>query len=305
MMRAVVTGALVATAAAQGQCFEKYQCIFHHDVNGQEYSWDLHQLCQQSGAGYVYNAPFNTTYNFNICGNTSTVCSPGWTMYNSHGAAVQTWTSPPACPTPTCTDWDTGAPICCTGECAVLGTQYFQFSLLDPNNPLTGGIQFVHTGMPPDINDPFNCPVNPVNNLARERQLIIQIACDQGGSKNPPTLSGIIAAEVGTCLYTISAKSYAACGIKGDPYDGYYDDPGHSFGFVVLGATLTVLTYFAVTFADGRGWLDPVKNRLPAWAKCQTCSRGGSSSGGSSSYSSSYKTVGSATPISASAYGTA
>jgi len=304
-MARVLAAGLVSATVAQ-QCFEKYQCIFHHDVNGVEYSWDMHQLCQSSGPGYVFNAPFNNTFNFNICGNTSLVCSPGWTMYSSRGTAVQFWEPNPPCTTPTCTDWDTGAQMCCTGGCDVLSTQYFQFTLLDAGNPLTGGVQFVHTGMPPDINDPFNCPVNPVNNLARERQLIIQIACDQGGAKSPPTLTNIAVNEPTTCVYVVTASSYAACGTKGDPYDGYFDDPAHSFGFVVLGATLTILTYLAITFMDGRGWLDPIKNRMPAWMKCQTCSRGGGSSSGSSSYSSSYKTVGaSATPIAASAYGTA
>lgn len=69
---------------------------------------------------------------------------------------------------------------------------------------------------------------------------------------------------------------------------------------VCIGSALTVFTYFAVSFADRKGWLEPVKDRMPACCRC-CCASAGSSSG----YSSSYKSVGAATPIASSAYGTA
>ena len=45
-----------------------------------------------------------------------------------------------------CTDWDTGAPIACTEQCAVLATSMSRFSLLDSANA-TGGIRFDFAGV--------------------------------------------------------------------------------------------------------------------------------------------------------------
>lgn len=148
--------------------------------------------------------------------------------------------------------------------------------------------------------DPFNCPINPATGLARERQLTIQLLCDQGGSTSSLTVLGT--SEPTTCSYVLTAKTAAACGVTGDPFDGFRDNPAHSFGFVVLGAFLAIVVYFAVSFANGRGWLEPIKSRMPGFCRC---GGGGSSSAGG--FGSSYKSVGgaSATPIAASAYGTA
>jgi hypothetical protein len=68
--------------------------------------------------------------------------------------------------------------------------------------------------------------------------------------------------EPTTCRYLISGRSAAACGVKGDPFDyqGYSDDPAHSFGFVVLGATIAVLITVLYTVGEGRGWWNPIKN---------------------------------------------
>jgi len=142
-----------ASVAGQAQCFEPYQCVFHHNVGSTEYSWDLHTLCRGPGSEYSYVDSQNHTYSFNVCGNTSTICAPNYPLYDSHGVAVQTWTSAPACSNPAtsgCFDWDTNTPVCCTGACAVLGTEFFQFQLINPSNPLTGGVQLVHVGMPPE-----------------------------------------------------------------------------------------------------------------------------------------------------------
>ena len=62
--------ALVAAAAVMGvasglQCLEKYQCMFHHDINGQEYSWDMHSLCDD----YTITNRGNQNFSFSVCGN--------------------------------------------------------------------------------------------------------------------------------------------------------------------------------------------------------------------------------------------
>ena len=45
-----------------------------------------------------------------------------------------------------CTDWDTGLPITCTEQCAVLATTMARFSLLDAANA-TGGVKFEFAGI--------------------------------------------------------------------------------------------------------------------------------------------------------------
>jgi hypothetical protein len=81
---------LVAITEAQPQCFEAYECIFHHNIGGTKYSWDLHQLCRPPGSEYAFNDSAQLeAYSFNICGNTSAVCAPGYDEYVTQGSAVQ------------------------------------------------------------------------------------------------------------------------------------------------------------------------------------------------------------------------
>lgn len=305
--------ALVASFAA-AQCYEKYQCIFHHDIANKEYSWDLHQLCKPAGGEYFINDTANNHItSFNICGNTSAICAPGYALYDTHGVAIQytyDLINPvPECnpKAPTCVDYDLNIPTCCTEECTILGTEFFQFYLMDNTNP-DGGVQLVHSGMPPATGETFTCPADPVTGLQLDRQLTVQIKCDRSVPSTNYAIDSMT--EPTTCRYLISGRSAAACGVKGDPFDyqGYSDDPAHSFGFVVLGATIAVLITVLYTVGEGRGWWNPIKNwwgnlPFPSWLNWLKCGGGYKMSSGSSKYSS----VGSssATPISASAYGTA
>lgn len=66
-----------------------------------------------------------------------------------------------------------------------------------------------------------------------------------------------------------TAPAGAACGIKGDPFDlvtpaGTND--GANFGFVVLGAALTIFLQVGYEQANKRGWLDSVKARINGYA---------------------------------------
>jgi hypothetical protein len=100
---ALALGATTALVAAQ-RCLDKYQCMFHHDYNGVEYSWDLHTLCKDgpyltepaSAVGtpatdYVWTNQAGQNFTFNICGNASAVCAwdPVQAEYNSRGVVVQ------------------------------------------------------------------------------------------------------------------------------------------------------------------------------------------------------------------------
>ena len=122
--RAVVAVALVGVAAAQAgkNCFEKYQCIFHHDVNGQELSWDLHQLCHEDFDYTMADQSGHTTH-FKICGNASQTCAPGYETYDTHGVAVQIFDTdflPCNSTNNGCIDYDYNVSTCCTGDCYIL-----------------------------------------------------------------------------------------------------------------------------------------------------------------------------------------
>lgn len=74
-----------------------------------------------------------------------------------------------------------------------------------------------------------------------------------------------------TCHYLITGSTKAACGVKGDPFAPFNDDPAHSFGFVVLGATLCVFLQYAWAFADSKGWTDPITSRIPPLVQVRAC----------------------------------
>ena len=123
--RTVAAVALVGVAAAQptSNCFEKYQCVFHHDVNGKELSWDLHQLCRENNDYRQPDSVGHITF-FNICGNATQLCAPGHPTYDTHGVAVQliAGDSRPFCNpnNPKCIDYDYNVSTCCTGDCYIL-----------------------------------------------------------------------------------------------------------------------------------------------------------------------------------------
>lgn len=128
----------------------------------------------------------------------------------------------------------------------------------------------------------------------------------------PPTPPAHPPQEPTTCAYVITADTSAACGVKGDPFSPYRDNPGDSFGFVVLGFVLTLFVQYSYAFADHRGWLDPIKARLPDPSSIpgyDAVSRlfGGSGGGYSKGYSMGSGSGASSgtTPITAGAYGSA
>jgi len=158
-----------------------------------------------------------------------------------------------------------------------------------------------HAGMPPDASDPFQCSTDPQTGCSRERQLQVKLYCDSSATAdNSFTFLGV--SEPSQCVYLLEAKAKAACGTKGDPFDPGQDSGGLRFGFVVLGAALTIGLSWVYSFGDSRSWWDPIKARIPAITIPGLGTFGGS--GGKGVYGGSYKSVSSAaTPISASAYG--
>jgi hypothetical protein len=123
---------------------------------------------------------------FNICGNTTSICSDDplheKQLYTSRGSVIQyeegwindgaryqpyTLDQTTGCPagkpnrscydydtsngqkppTPLLTNWQNPNPAmqgCCTDNCEVIATGYQQFSMINPSNPLTGGVRFTY-----------------------------------------------------------------------------------------------------------------------------------------------------------------
>lgn len=363
-MRVLAAAVGVAVVSA-GQCLERYQCIFHSDVGGSEYSWDLSGLCRTDAGRGEYSVALGHSPTvdgqwlaFNICGNTTSICAddPTKQLYTSRGAVVQyidgwlndgaryqpsTLDQTTACPTSkpnrSCVDWDSSdgqtppKPLltnwqnpnpamqgCCSDNCEVVATGYQQFSLINPNNPLTGGVRFTYGFIGTDADDNFGCPQDPtstVPDLFLQRQAVIELSCD-------PSISGYIAAltatETSTCRYLIKGRTAAACGVLGDPYDKQKYTGGDVFGYTILGAVICVLVQFTYAFADKKGWIDPITRRIPP-ARDMFGSIPGydyvanlMGGGGGSSYKTTggFSTVsgsggGAATPITQSAYGSA
>lgn len=302
----LLLSAAFLAASVDAICFTHDKCIFHqYTASGDiSYSWDLRPLCRSSGNEYSWTDSNNHTYFWNICGSVdSQICTPPWTVYVSHGVMIQFWTDAPTCPNPpdgTCRDPENGNnPVCCTGDCTVIAhDKSCDYQLLDPSNPVSGGVTWTHAGMPPDSSDPFQCSTDPTTGCSRERQLSVKLYCDSS-AKTADSFTFLGISEPSQCQYLLEAKAKAACGTTGDPFDPGQDSGGQRFGFVILGAALTIGLSWVYGFGNDKGWWDPVKAKLstiPYIGRFFGSSKGVYGGGG-------YKSVSTASPITASAYG--
>ena len=107
----------------------------------------------------------------------------------------------------------------------------------------------------------------------------------------------------------MNATTAAACPKAGDPFDkndATENRGGKNFGYVVLGWLVCApISYILYLFLDNKGYLDPIKSRLPALPFSLDFVSGRGGVYGSGSYKGVSASSGGATstPISASAYG--
>ncbi len=75
---------------------------------------------------------------------------------------MQFWGDTPSCnaTAPECFNPYTGNAECCTSNCEVLGVGIPLWTVNDPYNPDTGGLNLTYTGVPPEPNDPAQCLVS-------------------------------------------------------------------------------------------------------------------------------------------------
>lgn len=200
---------------------------------------------------------------------------------------------------------------CCTGQCEVLasGAAAYNYRWIDPNDVKFGGIRWTAYGNAADSSDEFTCPIDPNTGYPRQRQIQVNMYCNKNGKRTDALVVNSFY-DVLDCVYRISMTHFAACGVEGDPFE-YNQDPGVNFGFVILGGVLTVVFYYLFGWLDEKGYLEPIKSRLPTFTIPFTSivfnGKGGVYGGGGSAAYKSVSSAGaggaSATPMASSAYG--
>lgn len=199
--------------------------------------------------------------------------------------------------------------VSCTGNCEVIAQPslpaFTQIKGSDTSIlPGAEGLNLTYPPVPAYASDNYECDVNPVTQLPYERQLTITLLCDKTVTKG---LQKITLTEGPQCSYTIQATTASACSSKGDPFivtiESFPDTPGKNFGYTVLGVFLTGVVYFLYQFADNRGYLDGVKKFVPEMPSFLSFGGRGGVYGSGSYKGVSASSGTTATPISASAYG--
>lgn len=158
------------------------------------------------------------SYNFNICGKAQQNCLPSsWANTYEFGVAVQSWGKVPSCTPPGCTDPTTGAAVCCTRDCQVLGTGEPFWSLEDPSNPETGGVMARFKGAAPSQSDPFWCDYNPQTGAQYEREVAMHFMCDPSAPAPVPAM--VQANKTRSCKFEIYVRWSAACAVPPNPHN--------------------------------------------------------------------------------------
>lgn len=103
-------------------------------------------------------------FTFNICGYSSFKCLPKWTEKFQYGAVVQAWDSAPPCNvtdnSTMCYSYVDQQFECCSASCEVVGVGTPLWSLINPNDPVNGGVQLKYSSVPPDADSPNPCGVD-------------------------------------------------------------------------------------------------------------------------------------------------
>jgi hypothetical protein len=181
------------------------------DTSGKKWGFSFSQLFNPT-QDYSVTGSDGTAYNFNICGYTSTTCTPSYSVAANFGGVVATWG--PANPPPsgaTCY-WANGTQATCTNDCRTLGEGAPSWSLANPSNGATGGVtmalqgEFAYADEPTSHICGFDPYLNPV-----PASVTITLSCDPSTPANKLAVTGVTSGP-SICTYNIQAKTAAACG---------------------------------------------------------------------------------------------
>ena len=297
--------------ASASVCFPEYQSIFlwTSDDRTLEVTFDLRSLCTVSSNGvggpdrsFIVPMPppnqrFNWTVWYTFGGNNTKRCNPTWGHYNSGGSFIQQWDTWRPSTDPQniwagkfTTDPETGKNVSVDAPCEIIAHSRPDFDLIDPSNPLTGGISLSYQGLPDSVADAFNqCPKDNRWGSNLPRTVTVLMMCDPNGAVNDVTPVGWI--EVSPCTYQFTVKSKAGCGVQGDPIaqqiyasEQAKTQPATNFGFTILGGFLFFVLQVAFVYANQNGYIDMVRSKIGLGSSSSNYLRGTSSgSGGASS----------------------
>jgi len=289
---------LTITITEASICFPEYLSIFlwTSDDRTQEITYDLRSLCSITDRTYYVPIPGDTTHNWTIRysfgGNNTKRCNPPWTHYNSGGSFYQEydgWRQPNDPKNiwfgKYTIDPETGKNVSMDNPCEIIAHSRPDFDLIDPNNPLNGGISLSYTGLPDSVADVFNqCPEDARYGSNLPRSVTVMMYCDPSGSLND--VSPVFWIESSPCTYVFTVKSKAGCGVQGDPIaQQIYANqqakiqPGTNFGFVVLGGVLCIVFQVLYNYAQHNGYIDMIKLKISGVSSGAVYSKGvGSSS---------------------------
>lgn len=183
------------------------------DSAGKNYAFNLQQLYNPT-TDYTGTDAAGNKYAFNVCGYTTTTCTPEYSVEANFGGLVAFWANGQApAPTATCR-WANGTDAACTTPCRTLGEGAPFITLTDPTNAPTGGVTMTLQGELTYGDEPmqYQTCAQDGNGDPIPASVTFNLACDQSTPAN--TLSGITitSSAPGTCAYTVSAKTAAACG---------------------------------------------------------------------------------------------
>lgn len=181
-------------------------------------------------------------------------CNPqGETPVYKYGVAVQLNSA--AAPTGNC---PANGNLPCTADCEIIGIGQPYYEPRVPSNPLTGGINITHTGVPEFDSDKYKCSYVPGIGTYRGRAINYIMDCD-------PNENGLVvtkSTEDPQCTYNLFIRSKYACGRIYDGPDSKAGQDkesqaaasvgGESFGYVVLGSVLFGLGFIGVHYYQHR-----------------------------------------------------
>ncbi len=182
-----------------------------------------------------------------------------WEAYYQYGSTIQSWGEAPPCLSigaPGCTDKDSGAPVCCTESCAVVGLPTAPtFAALDAGDA-GAGFELVFLGEPPTADDPYRCDSNPATGAAYPRVTHYRFLCDPA-QRGFARLAGAAQNASDDCEYFLTFYTDLVC--VGTRLSG-------GWVFVITLLTLAAAYYAGVVALNWRAGAKPLLALPPAHA---------------------------------------
>jgi hypothetical protein len=181
------------------------------DTNSKSWSYNFSQLYNSVSDYFVADSIGNTLF-FNVCGYTSTTCTPQYAVAASFGTMVVAFPYPVPTPVPASACYfSNGTTAPCGGPCRTVGDAASpKFTLVDQTNGATGGVTMWFKGLYANADEPTQCSFDPTGNPIPS-VASVTIQCDN--SILPNQLQTVSASVSPGCVYNVVAKSGAACGV--------------------------------------------------------------------------------------------